>query len=188
MIFPNSQIFMSSIIIPTEGRRLKENTLESNQTLKSQCIKDKITYIDNNFTFYTKQGQPKKHLFNDSIHPSHIGTVKLACLIKYTIRNTFLPSKYHHHPGLLPHPTHHPGLLPHPIHQRRRPLPPPYYRSTGENWTSTFYAQHGLLPLPIQKSSHPPKITLSKSNSRNWTSTFHRIPYYHKTTFLETLV
>ena len=82
-VFPNAQISFSSIILPRSGEPLlKKSVNDSNHTLKLCCTKLECTFIDNDIIFRTANGAPRKALYRDNVHPSGLGTGRLACHIK----------------------------------------------------------------------------------------------------------
>ena len=84
-MFPAASLIVSSII-PARGRHLMNPAiLSSNRNLHSVCDALKITFVDNTSTFVAKSNAapPSPDLYEDPLHPSRKGMLKLARNIKY---------------------------------------------------------------------------------------------------------
>ena len=94
--FPNADISLSSIIPPKSGEPiLKQSVTNSNAALKTCCAHMNCNFIDNNIIFKTANGAPRKALYRDNVHPSNLGTGRLACHIKNG-GEPFIPRTHHH--------------------------------------------------------------------------------------------
>lgn len=81
--FPQAKLFLSTIIPPVSRQSSLAKTVSvSNLHLLDLCHSEGISYIDNTNTFTTSNGLPKKALYHDDVHPSRLGTARLACNIK----------------------------------------------------------------------------------------------------------
>lgn len=84
--FPHARLFLSTIVPPMRRNNYLFKTVNvSNLHLSDVCKKVNIICIDNTSTFTTHRGLPKKALYHDDMHPSRVGTAKLACTLKYAI-------------------------------------------------------------------------------------------------------
>ena len=139
-VFPDAAIQASSIIPPQGAHPLRKSVAASNAALVKACESEHVVLVDHTDTFTTSSGAPRKALYNDALHPSPRGTIRLACNLKYV-------GQPRHHP--LPHDQlRHRPLL----HDRR---PRPSSSSTGGNGRVTLletpsYQSCGE-PLPSQR-------------------------------------
>ena len=62
-------------------------------------MSNKTIFIDNHQLFTTENGAPKKVMYRDAFHPSDIGTAKLACNIKHSIKRHNVARNLEHQPG-----------------------------------------------------------------------------------------
>ena len=85
--FPSSTVIASSII-PARGRHpMNPAIAKSNDNLKSACRQQHVTCVDHYDTFVAKSQAPQKALYDNALHPSRQGLLKLARNIKYLNAN-----------------------------------------------------------------------------------------------------
>ena len=86
-IFPGAQLHVSSIVPPRGNHPISKTVGVSNAALSEVCRKaGDVVFIDHTSTFTTAKGAPRKALYNNALHPSQQGTVRLACNIKYATK------------------------------------------------------------------------------------------------------
>ena len=91
VVFP-SALTIASAIIPARGRHLMNPTISSsNQNLHTVCSHLHIKFVNHRSTFITKSGAPRKDLYENALHPSIKGTLKLARNIKYPDHDFSVP-------------------------------------------------------------------------------------------------
>ena len=85
--FPSATVIASSII-PARGRHPINPTIaKSNDNLKSACREHHVTYVDHHDTSVARSKAPKKALYDNALHPSRQGLLKLARNLKYPNAN-----------------------------------------------------------------------------------------------------
>ena len=162
--FPSATVIASSII-PARGRHPINPTIaKSNANLKSACREHHVTYVDHHDTFVARSQAPKKALYDNALHPSRQGLLKLARNLKYPNANVSQSQgKEGRNPRSCPPPptlqTKLPSRLCHPGPSQPHAVSPPAQSANRLSPTAQQPASldHGApwQPWPVHRVSPP---------------------------------
>ena len=162
--FPSATVIASSII-PARGRHpINPAIAKSNDNLKSVCRQRHVIYVDHHDTFVARSQAPKKALYDNALHPSRQGLMKLARNIKYPNANVSQSQgKEGRNPRPCPPPptlqTSLPSHLCHPGPSQPHAASPPVQSANRLSPTAQQQASldHGApwQPWPVHRVSPP---------------------------------